>query len=325
MQKNVYYFTLFIFVGFSLLYFVGTGRFDLLGALIVCLAIHDWYSEAFFEWTGIIASTLYGIHLLLYKLGYIKEFVSSIERLTVEGMTYRLALGFDHPNFTAAFILCIVAAAIGCTRQQYKAAFGCIALIYALISYSYTNSRTALYAVVLSLVLLIISIFVHNRHIYWAFPLAVLISIGYQLYLSLSFHDDGAVNFRWSQRPGIMYNYLVTEGVHLLPNPDVKELITGGASIDSFWFNLIFCAGLLIAVGIFILLFTLCRYTSLHGYTNITFITISYMIYGFSENHVLDFGYGILTILIFMPVIYPTFFADNMRRRFNQTVSVPTQ
>lgn len=309
-KTSHYYLLLLILFIFSFFYFFCQRRFDLVVGLLICVALHNWNIDSFFKATGILSSIMYGSHLLLYRLGYIQEHARIMDRATDNGTIYRYAIGFDHPNFTAPFILLILASAIGCRRTSQRLIFGAIGFLYSIISYEYTNSRTALAATLFAIVILLFSFFIKSPHLYVLFPVTTIASVGLMLYLAFAYHDDPTVNFRWSQRPSIIYNLFQDYGLSLYGNEELNTINreTGG-SIDNYWFNLLFSYGIIITIVVFVLLYILCKTSCRYNSPNMVWVVVMYMVYGMSEHHVFDYGFSILSILIFMPIVYPLFFA----------------
>lgn len=307
-RNNQQYWIILITLGIiSILYYFCQNRLDLLMAFFIALAIQNWNTEDFFTTCGAAGTLFFGIHLILFQLGFIHDFVPAMERLTDNGMIYRSALGFSHPNFVGLFIMVILAAALGCKNKVKRITFLVISVSYSLISFSYTDSRTSLYCVIVGCIIFFIGPLINNRLLPLLFTLITIVNITLNCFLSLVYHNNNDVNFFWSQRPRIFYE-LLQNGIPLYGNAVLKDKYNRGYSIDNFWFNILFFYGLIFLVVIFFLVYNLCRTSVMENNPYISYIVIIYSIYGFTENHVLDYGFSLIAPLMFIAILNRQFF-----------------
>lgn len=284
------------------------GRFDLVMSLLISVAFWNIGLDLYFRYIGYVVSALFLSHLLLYMFGIIQEHVADMERLTDEGVIYRKALGFDHPNYTACFILAILSAGIVVKKIYEKFFFLSCAFVVNLLCFRLTDSRTAFISVIAGFVIFVIFSKILNRrdgYIYVIFTL--LISFFLSIFIPYLFYDNTNVNFIFSQRPRLFYN-LLQNPVPVFSNNEMKIRYLSGESIDNFLLNILYGYGIIILLVIVIVLVHLSK-TDLQRKSNeISTIIIIYLIYGLTENHVLDYGFTVIGPLLFLSLLNPNFF-----------------
>ena len=292
-----------------ILFYFGQNRFDLFVAYGLCIALCDLPVQKISDYLGSIFAIFYALHLILYRMGYIREFTDNMPRLTEQGMTYRLALGFDQPNFNTCFILPILAAALVSDNKKKRYLFLAITLCYTFISYRYTDSRTSLIAVVCGVVIWLFSksFDKYVKHMDYVVIAMIATFVFTTYYVSLKYCGNEKINFVLSQRPAIMRS-IQNNGLNLFYNSNLKAEFFTGASIDNFYFMLIYGYGLLVAVGIFYLIIKTAKVAEMHHNKKITLVIVLYLIYGLTENHVLDFGFSYLSLFLFLPFVRPSSF-----------------
>lgn len=286
------------------LYYLGQNRFDLFVSYGLCIAICDLSAQTISDYVGLIFAIFYGSHLALYQLGFIQEFTADMPRLTDQGMTYRLALGFDQPNFNTCFILPILSAAVVSRKRWKRYAFLFVAMGYTLGTYRYTNARTGLIAVLCGVFLWAISESI-GKYVKRFWPIivwAIIACISATYFVSNKYYGNEKVNFLLSQRPAIMKN-IQGNGLGLFFNSNLKAAYFTGDSIDNFYFMLIYGYGLLVAIPVFYLLVNLSKVAELHDNRQLPIVIMIYLIYGLTENHVLDFGFSYLALFLFLPFV----------------------
>lgn len=306
------------------LFYSGQNRYDLFVAYGLCIAICDLSVRTISDYVGIIFAIFYGSHLALYQLGYIHEFTDDMPRLTDQGMTYRLALGFDQPNFNICFILPILSAAVVSRKRWKRYAFFIVALAYTLGTYRYTNSRTGLIAVLCGVALWAVSEFIgkYFKRFWLIIALAILACISVTYFVANKYYGDGEVNFLLSQRPAIMKR-IAGNGLSLFFNSNLKTAYFTGASIDNFYFMLMYGYGLLVAIAVFYLLIKLSKVAEQHGNRQLPIVIMIYLIYGLTENHVLDFGFSYLALFLFLPFVKQSSFGDMGEESGHSVESLP--
>ena len=101
-------------------------------------------------------------------------------------------------------------------------------------------------------------------------------------------------------------------GLGLFFNSNLKAAYFTGFSIDSFYFMLMYGYGLLVAIPVFYLLVNLSKVAELHGNRQLPIAIMIYLIYGLTENHVLDFGFSYLGLFLFLPFVRQSSFDEQI-------------
>lgn len=295
----------------SFLYFYCQNRPDLLMGLLISIALLDASISLYIRYIGYISVIYYGIHLGLYSLGFITDHVDPMPRLKNGEIIYRYAIGFDHPNYTACFILLIVAAAICSNKVFDRRLFICSSLIFSVISYLYTDSRTAIAVSLVGMFLCYNRILLSKINLYYFVIITLFGSLIITAAISVLFRANSSVNFLFSQRPRIMYE-LIADGIPMLGNPSLKRSYLSGMSIDSFTFNLLFGYGIIITLSIFFLIIYMAKSAEEYNNRYLCMVIILYLVYGLTENHVLDYGFSIISPIMFIAIFNSSFFELDM-------------
>jgi hypothetical protein len=305
-QRTAFLFTVFML--FGMMFYSRLGRFDMLFMALLCYAMWDIGLQRFTLFASVISSLYYGCHLVLFRIGVIQDHTDAMARLTNDGLIYRSAIGFDHPNYSICFILPIICGAILLKNKFGKIAFGMIALVYSIVSYQLTDSRTAFFVCIAGLLLSCVSFFHIPDRLLFLFSLIFIpMGIAGTYWIASTFSSNARINFLLSQRPRLWHEIL-PRSFRIFGAPEARVSYEAGGSVDNFFLNLQYSYGLVITVIVIILIVNLLVVAKRYGNANLMLVVDLYLFYGLAENHVLDYGYSFIGPLIFMAILWPCFF-----------------
>jgi hypothetical protein len=287
---------------------------DLLFAFMMAYALWDLGISRYINYWGISSGLIYSTNLILFQLGVITDH-HYMARTLDSGTYYRASIGLNHPNYSIPFLLPLICAGIY-TRGRIRKT--CIIILCTFLTYEtylLTDSRTALLSAGFGIVLAVLSFFIKK----WALTSKLaIISPFFVTVLSLLVAVKGkssvSLNELLSSRP--FYWSEAIRHIRLLgPDQFIKDLYEAGGSVDNFSIYLLSSYGIIVAIPILLLISMIAVVSSRKqsgslAITNpeLCLIIIVYMAYGFSERHVLDFGFGLLAPLMFLAVLNPAFF-----------------
>ncbi|NMN02472.1 hypothetical protein [Bifidobacterium panos] len=305
--------------GLACAYFLCLNKIDLIMALFIALALLDLGVTRYVGYWGIAAGLFFIVNLIAYVTGAVMDHVSVVH-VEGDGLGTRLSLGFDHPNYSICFLLPLICAGIYTRDRLTKTVCLLSAAALVSITYYFTASRTAILSAIFGIFLIVLSYFIRR----WP-GVACLTVLAPWAMLCLSvivatvFGNDSRLNQLLSSRPlswsqGIQHIQVFGASEY------TKNLFSTGGSLDNFYIYMLCGYGVVLALIIF-LLFSLLAGTvgNLFRFTlvkdvkveesqkniEVCLMILVYLVMGFTERHVLDFGFGILAPLLLWAVIEP--------------------
>lgn len=309
----------------SILYYLCLHRMDLLLGLLIYFAIAKSSLNLYICDFGLSAGIISCINIALFASGNLSDHVTLV-RVASNGLSsIRSSIGLNHPNYTICFLLPFIC--YGIYTQSRIAKFS-VFIISSEITYfimEVTDSRTAVISAVLGLLFIVFS-FVRNtifqRLLLYILSLIPFITAILSIIIGLKFWNNGTLNILLSSRPQ-SWHMALANSKFFGPSTYAKSIFAASESIDSFFIYYIGGYGFIAALVLVILLSAIALYSAgislskKHGHFSLRFspeslnyelglIICLYMCYGFTERHVLDFGYGVLTPILFAFILSPS-------------------